>query len=91
MKLPEYTTSKEYHISPEGLQRILNHKDPLYPARNVLWATDMDAELPIRMGKDGIASLKPTTLIEEFKQAVSKYALRSALSVKINSNWVGLH
>jgi len=65
MKLPDYPTAKEFSISPEGLQKLLNApKDPQYPARNILWATDMNAELPIRMAKTGIASVQPTTLIE---------------------------
>ena len=42
MKLPDNPTAKEYYISPEGLQKLLSTpRDPNYPAKNVLWATEM--------------------------------------------------
>jgi len=57
MKLPDYPTAKEYFISPEGLQKMLSSpRDPKYPTKNVLWATDMTTELPIRMGLSGISA-----------------------------------
>jgi hypothetical protein len=41
-------------------------------------------ELPIRKAKDGMGSIEPTTLIDEFKNSVKLYGLRPALSVKRN-------
>lgn len=63
-------------------------RDPLYPARNVTWTDDFRVELPIRKGIEGIASLEPVTLIDEFRGAVATHADKPALSVKRNNVWV---
>jgi hypothetical protein len=65
IELPIYEGSKEYSISPEGLQRMLEApKDKDFPNKNILWTDDFRVELPIRMGKSGLSSITPTTLID---------------------------
>ena len=40
--------------------------DPENGGRDVIWTTDYNLELPIKMKKVGPGSETPTTLIEEF-------------------------
>lgn len=92
MQLPTYPGAQQYHISPDGLQELISRpKDPQYPGRHILWTDDITVELPIRIGTTGVTSHVPTTLIDEFKLAVTKYGHRSALSSKVNGVWVPMH
>jgi len=64
MNIPEYKAAKNYFISPQGLQIILNNKSTTqFYGQDVLWTTDIRKELPIRIGLEGVAAEKPTTLI----------------------------
>lgn len=64
MNLPNYKGAKNYFISPQGLEIILNNKiKTQFHGQDVLWTTDVRKELPIRVGVEGVAAEKPTTLI----------------------------
>ena len=41
----------------------------------------------MKVGKEGMSALKPTTIIEEWKINLSKFGKLSALSVKRNNEW----
>lgn len=57
--------SDEYFfISPEGMNQLRANYDGQKPSRNISWTTDINAELPIRMKKEGRGSKQPYTVIE---------------------------
>jgi long-chain-fatty-acid--CoA ligase ACSBG len=63
----------------------------MYPLRHIAWTDDFTVELPIRKTKDGVGSVEPTTLIDEFKNSVKQFGDRPALSVKRNERWVFIY
>jgi hypothetical protein len=64
MKIPDYKGAKNYFVSPQGLEIILNNKTKTqFYGQDVLWTTDARKELPVRIGVEGVAAEKPTTLI----------------------------
>jgi len=64
-QLPKYWGAKGYYISPEGLQHLLSRNtDTEYPNRHVTWTDDFRAELPIKLGNEGVSAVHPTTLID---------------------------
>jgi hypothetical protein len=48
--------------------------DSRYPNFGVTWTIDYKTELPVKIGKSGIAGIEPSTLIDEFRLSVKKYA-----------------
>jgi long-chain-fatty-acid--CoA ligase ACSBG len=56
--------------------------------KDVMWTTDYNLELPIRIKKSGPGSETPSTLIEEFERVMTVYADSPALSQKVNGKWV---
>ena len=62
--------------------------DPKYPSKNYTWTDDFTVELPIKKASEGIGSIYPTTLIDEFRRVVVLYKDLPALSFKINGKWV---
>ena len=51
MNLPQYKAAKNYFISPQGLEIILENKTKKqFYGQDILWTTDVRKELPIRMG-----------------------------------------
>ena len=92
MNLPQYKGAKNYFISPQGLEIILENKSKKqFYGQDVLWTTDVRKELPIRMGSEGLAAEIPSTLIDEFRKTLAVYKERPALSTKINGIWVNKH
>lgn len=55
--LPELPSDEHFYISPEGLANIAKNFDPQDPAKNIIWTTDIKAELPIILKKDGPGNL----------------------------------
>jgi len=55
--LPELPSDEHFYISPEGLANIAKNFDPQIPAKNIIWTTDIRAELPIILKKDGPGNL----------------------------------
>ena len=81
--------SNSISISAEGLQSMLSRPtDPKYPMRHIAWTDDFTVELPIKKSVGGIGSIPSSTLIDEFRIAVVKYANQPAQSVKRNGKWV---
>lgn len=77
-----------FSISSEGLEAMLKRpRDPQYPDRHISWTDDFSVELPIRKSAEGVASLEPTTLIDEFRRANEIFRDRAALSVKRKGKW----
>ena len=74
-------------ISPEGLHDLRAKIDPSQPERNVIWATDSTAELPIIMTQSGPGAIAPITVMEWWKTVLEKYAKKPALSEKIAGKW----
>lgn len=58
--------------------------------KNIIWTDNVKVELPIRLGKTGIAAAPPTTLMQEFKNIANSIPKKPALSVKVNGSWVTL-
>ena len=56
--------------------------------KNILWTTDIKQELPVFLGKDEIGSLKPTTVIEVFEEAVSSEKENPALYIERGGVWI---
>lgn len=84
--------TSSYTISAEGIDALLKRpKDPRYPLRHVMWTDDFTVELPIKKTRDGIGSLEPSTIIDEFRNTAKIYADRQALSVKRNGKWVTIN
>jgi acyl-CoA synthetase (AMP-forming)/AMP-acid ligase II len=87
--LPIYETGKVYQLSPEGLQQLPeNIAKSKHSGQYVLWTDDKKVELPIRMGTTGPSAIPPTTLIDEWKTNLNKFATSPALSVKRGEKWV---
>ena len=59
-----------------------------YPGQNIVWTDNIQVELPIRVGTEGIAAFEPSTVINEWKICLQKYAKDPALSVKRNKKWI---
>lgn len=51
--LPELPSDEHFFISPEGMAQIAKNFDPNEPSKNIIWTTDIKAELPIILKKDG--------------------------------------
>lgn len=65
IELPLYEASKEYSISPQGLKSMLEvSKNESCVGKNIIWTDSVKVELPIRLGKSGIAAVPPTTLMQ---------------------------
>jgi long-chain-fatty-acid--CoA ligase ACSBG len=54
------------YISAPGFERLMARYDGENGGKDILWTTDYNLELPIRMKKSGCGSETPSTLIEEF-------------------------
>lgn len=50
-----------------------------------MWATEPDAELPVKMGKEGIGAKAATTVFEVFQKTVEDHGDRPALKFKDTS------
>ena len=74
-------------ISPEGLRDLRAKIDPSQPERNVIWATESTAELPIIMTQTGPGAIAPITVMEWWKTVLEKYSKKPALSEKIAGKW----
>jgi long-chain-fatty-acid--CoA ligase ACSBG len=80
-----------YTISAEGLENLLKRpRDPRYPQKDIMWTDDFKVELPIKRTLEGIGSLEPSTIIDEFRRTIILYKDRPALSAKRNGHWVNL-
>eukprot|EP01118_Nematostelium_gracile_P005033 TRINITY_DN1602_c0_g1_i1.p1 TRINITY_DN1602_c0_g1~~TRINITY_DN1602_c0_g1_i1.p1 ORF type:complete len:652 (+),score=230.05 TRINITY_DN1602_c0_g1_i1:66-2021(+) len=57
--------------------------------KGVHWVTDPDAIRPIKYqeGEQGLANLKPTTVMEIFKGTVGRHGAKTALGVKRDGEW----
>ena len=87
--LPNYEAGNTYTISSLGMEKVLeNKKNSKYPGQHVIWTDDKRVELPIRVGKEGVAALPPTTIIEAWQENLQKYSKFPALSHKENNKWV---
>lgn len=47
-----------------------------------VWATEPDAELPVKMGASGAAAKPPTTVFEVFQRTVENHGVKPALKFK---------
>ena len=65
-------------MSSQGYKNLVNPVD----GKGFHWATDVNAELPIKIRKEGPGSEKPTTIPEYFTQQVKASAARNALFVE---------
>lgn len=61
-----------------------------YPGKGVHWVTEADAELPLKIGQEGVAALPPITVMQAFDRVLEKYADRAALLSKVNGAWQAL-
>ena len=78
-----------FYISKEGLSKTLEKsKQAKYPGQHVIWTDDFRVELPIRLGKDDIQSLQPTTIIDQWKITLKKFGKLPAVSTKKSGKWV---
>jgi hypothetical protein len=56
------------------MQNLLSlPKDEKYPSKNIIWTDDFKTELPIRMGISGTSAIPPSTLIDEFRNAINNF------------------
>lgn len=56
--------------------------------KNILWTTDISQELPVFLGKDEISSMKPTTVMEVFEEAVNSEKDNPALFIERDNKWI---
>eukprot|EP00388_Colpodella_angusta_P005123 GDKJ01016081.1.p1 GENE.GDKJ01016081.1~~GDKJ01016081.1.p1 ORF type:complete len:711 (-),score=167.47 GDKJ01016081.1:1258-3390(-) len=56
--------------------------------KNVIWTSEIDVELPIRVGTGRYDGLRPRTVIEMFHDRLRKHPNAIALSVKRNGKWI---
>ena len=90
-KVLKSNKEEKYEISSDGFEKLLQNRHEPDLSRNINWTDDFTVELPIRIGKDEASSLEPTTLIDEFRTTLSKWADRPALSKKVNGKWVNVN
>jgi hypothetical protein len=63
--LPNYKNFTNASISSEGLNQLKQlAQTSQYPGHHTMWTDDYKVELPIRLATEGIASTKPTTIVE---------------------------
>ena len=75
-------------ISSPGFQKLMARYEGENGGQDVIWTSDYNIELPIKLKKAGSGSERPTTLIEEFQRVVTVHPERPALSVKVDGKWV---
>jgi|JI6StandDraft_1071083.scaffolds.fasta_scaffold277693_2 long-chain-fatty-acid--CoA ligase ACSBG len=76
------------YISTPGFEKLMARYEGENGGKDVVWTTDYNLELPIKLKKSGPGSEVPTTLIEEFQRIYTVYPERPALSVKVDGKWV---
>jgi hypothetical protein len=87
--LPTYSNFASVSISAEGLARLRElAKESKYPGQHSVWTDDYRVELPIRIGREGLASTPPTTAVDEWRVALGRFGKLPALSVKRGGKWV---
>ncbi|CDI80755.1 very long-chain acyl-CoA synthetase, putative [Eimeria acervulina] len=59
-------------LSPELKEKVKAGKD-------IIWTTDLDVELPIKMAESGPAAIPPQTLVEFFADCVRRFGSEPAL------------
>jgi hypothetical protein len=63
-----YKNSLTATISAEGFEKLLDKaQERKYPGQHSLWTDDYRVELPVRIGKEGIATIAPSTMIWEWQ------------------------
>lgn len=75
------------NISPAGLERLVKNYDSKDPAKNTVWTTDINCELPIMMKREGPGSKQPVTIPEYFKESLINHRYFKALAQKIDGKW----
>jgi long-chain-fatty-acid--CoA ligase ACSBG len=55
--------------------------------KNIVWTTDIKQELPIFLGKEDINSIKPTTVIHEFEEAVKEEKENPFMYIERDGKW----
>lgn len=86
VSIGSYTTS----LSMKGMDELVRNHDPADPAKNLIWTTNPNVELPILLSKEGTGSLRPMTVMEMFKIVVQKYGTKPAIADKVKGEWKAL-
>lgn len=77
-------------VSLDALQRIKAPDYAQHAGKGVHWVTDADAEIPLKIGSDGISAAEPLTVMQSFDAVLEKCPDRPALLSKQNGAWRAL-
>lgn len=58
-----------------------------FPDHGENWVTRADAEMKVKVGDSGVASVEPLTVMQVFKNTVNKFGGRLALTDKHGRTW----
>ena len=89
LNLKPHKGCKSLHVSPQGMAEIMEKLPKAqYPGQHVLWTDDIRAEIPIRIGNEGIEGVTPCTVIDAWRENLEKFGNLPAQSVKRGGQWV---